>query len=374
MTTKTTSLRSPVNEPQPSRPQTRNRCSRAPLGAVCSLVFQHFLGSPLRRPRRMFWRCHRLSRPRACSSRTTCAGSANTDSPTAGQQAKGVRLPLDLAVTYTLAFPVHTGEFELQILDLAHVWSNGESDLVDSDDLLALAAAVYMYIKLHLSPKQRYPRCLPELLTAFAALLVRRQPDDVPVLQSASTVQRVVHAEFRMLQQLGCELTTLTTMAWVDIFRQRSTLRSDSYRETSCISSSRQLVLTPSLSLLISLPQPSFGVSPLQSHLHSQPSWCGCSVCLCASLVAPRLSRPAVSSRSVACPLSRQATCFNPVAPTFSPIAMFFLFAVPALHSSRTHIKLDTSFQRSGEKKKSSVISDTGADTGAAPLVTSFKV
>ena len=47
-------------------------------------------------------------------------------------------------------------------------------------------------------------------LAAFAALLVGRQLDDIPVLHNASTVQRVVHAEFWMLQQL---LTTLTPMA-----------------------------------------------------------------------------------------------------------------------------------------------------------------
>ena len=135
----------------------------------------------------------------------------------------GVQLLLDLTVTY--AFAAHTGEFALQILDLPHVWSDGDSDTVGSDDLLALAAVVYMYIKLHLSPQQRYPRNLPEQLAASAALHVRRQPDDVPGLHSACGVQRVVHAEFMMLQQLSCELGTLTPVAWVDIFRQRFTLR-----------------------------------------------------------------------------------------------------------------------------------------------------
>ena len=42
MPTMTTSLLSPVNKPQPSRPQTCDRCSIAPLGAVCSLMYQHF--------------------------------------------------------------------------------------------------------------------------------------------------------------------------------------------------------------------------------------------------------------------------------------------------------------------------------------------
>ena len=86
-------------------------------------------------------------------------------------------------------------EFALQIQDLTHVWSNGDSDIIGSDKILALATAVYMHVKLHLSSQQKYPRSLPELLVAFTALLVRQQPDDVPGIHSASTVQRVVHAE-----------------------------------------------------------------------------------------------------------------------------------------------------------------------------------
>ena len=84
---------------------------------------------------------------------------------------EGVRLLLDFGGTF--AFPVHTSEFSLQILDLTHVWSNKGAGIIDFDDLLALAAADYMYIHLHLSPRQRYPRSLPELLTTFEALLVR---------------------------------------------------------------------------------------------------------------------------------------------------------------------------------------------------------
>ena len=117
-------------------------------------------------------------------------------------------------------FPPHTGEF-----DLTNTWSGSDSDVIESDDILALAAAVYMFIKLHLSPQHRYPRSLPELLTAFAALPTSQQPGDVPVLHNAFTIQRVAHIGFRMVQQLGCELATLTSMAWVDIFRWRFALR-----------------------------------------------------------------------------------------------------------------------------------------------------
>ena len=39
-----------------------------------------------------------------------------------------------------------------------------------------------------------------ELLSAVAELLTRQQPDDVPVLHNASTIQQVTHIEFRMLE------------------------------------------------------------------------------------------------------------------------------------------------------------------------------
>ena len=99
--------------------------------------------------------------------------------------------------------------FQLQILDLTHVWSDRDSGAVHSD-FLALAVAVYTYIKPHLSPQQRYRHSFPELLAAFTLLLVERQPDDVPVFHNASFILRVVHAELRMMQPPGYELTTLT--------------------------------------------------------------------------------------------------------------------------------------------------------------------
>ena len=47
-----------------------------------------------------------------------------------------------------------------------------------------MAAAVYIYVELHFTPQQRCPRSFPELLPAFAALLLRRQPDYVPELHN----------------------------------------------------------------------------------------------------------------------------------------------------------------------------------------------
>ena len=106
---------------------------------------------------------------------------------------RGARFLSDLVVTFALL--PHTSEFSLQLLDLTRVYS--DSDVIDLDDILALIAAVYVFIKLNLSPQQRYPRTLPELLAAVAELLTRQQPDDVPVLHKTSTIQHITHTEFR---------------------------------------------------------------------------------------------------------------------------------------------------------------------------------
>ena len=89
------------------------------------------------------------------------------------------------------------------------------------DDILALAAALYMFIKLNPLPQQRYPRTLPDLLTAGAELLTRHQPDDLPVLHNTRTSQQVTHVEFRVLEVLGFELAALTPAAWVEVFSRR---------------------------------------------------------------------------------------------------------------------------------------------------------
>ena len=57
-----------------------------------------------------------------------------------------------------------------------------------------------------------------------AELLTRQQPDDVPVLNDASTIEQITHIEFWTLEQLEFELATFTPMAWVDIFSLRLSL------------------------------------------------------------------------------------------------------------------------------------------------------
>ena len=117
--------------------------------------------------------------------------------------------------------PHQTGGFTLQQLDLAHTWSE-RSDT----DILALAAAVYMFTKMDdgWARQPRYPRALPELLTAGAELLTRYQRHNSPVLHSAGTVQQVTRAEFHILDILGFELATPTPVAWIQIFRRRLSL------------------------------------------------------------------------------------------------------------------------------------------------------
>ena len=88
------------------------------------------------------------------------------------RQKRRVHFLLDLAVAN--AFPPHAGEFALQVFDLTHIWSRSDSDVIAPDDIHALTAAVYMFTKLHLSPQERDPRTLPELLTAVAAPLTRQ--------------------------------------------------------------------------------------------------------------------------------------------------------------------------------------------------------
>ena len=127
-------------------------------------------------------------------------------------------------------------------------------------------------------------------LAAFAALLVGRQPDDIPVLHNASTVQRVVHAEFRMLQQL---LTTLTPMA---SSVSASGSASSRYRNTTV--DRLQLAVPLSLSLLVRLPEPTFGM--FHSVSPPLPRWCGCLVCFCnnVSKLVTRCPRFGICRRS----------------------------------------------------------------------------
>ena len=154
-------------------------------GAACSLMYQYGLEleAPFEDPRRIFW--SQTLRPRA--------GGLAQPLPSVSQLAnrqKGAHFLSDLLLAH--AFPHHT-----IILHLTHIWSCGESDVIEHDDILALATAVYS--SNYVSPQHRYPRTLPELLTAVAGLLTGQKPDDAPVLCHARTIQQVTDIEFRML-------------------------------------------------------------------------------------------------------------------------------------------------------------------------------
>ena len=160
-------------------------------------------------------------------------------------------------------------------IDLTQIWSKEVTGTIEYDDLLAMAAVVCFHIKPHFTPQQRYIRSLPELLTALAAPLFRRQPDDVQELHNGHTIQQVVHREFRILQPLGYDVTVLTPMDWIDIYRWRHTLR----QRLQCghLFQEQSATLSDSLSLpcqsACSNPHPGCSIQP---HLHSQPHQRGC--------------------------------------------------------------------------------------------------
>ena len=136
---------------------------------------------------------------------------------------KRLHLLLNLAVTYV--FPAHTSEFAIQILDLTHVWSNRDSGIVDND-LLALDAAVYMYIKLHLSPAA-YPNYLqPSQRNLLDGNLTLSQDSTAPLPSSESYTQNSgCSNSWAMNSQLSHQRLGLTS------FASASRCGSSSYRE-----------------------------------------------------------------------------------------------------------------------------------------------
>ena len=61
---------------------------------------------------------------------------------------KGAHFLTDPVAAYN--FPPHSTGFALH---RTHVWSASDTDVIEPDDILALAAAVYMIVKLFLSPQ-----------------------------------------------------------------------------------------------------------------------------------------------------------------------------------------------------------------------------
>ena len=109
---------------------------------------------------------------------------------------KCAHLERDLAATVDL--PPHSAFFSLQLLDLAHRWSEREDNDIHIFDVFPLAATVYLLVKMNpaRAPDPPQPvRPVADLPTVIARLLARRQPHNAPPLHAAWTIQQIVSEE-----------------------------------------------------------------------------------------------------------------------------------------------------------------------------------
>ena len=125
----------------------------------------------------------------------------------------------DLASTADLSH--HSAPFSLQLLDLAHRWSERQDNNIHIFDVVSLAATVYIFINMNPAPAQGP---LADLPVAIARLLARRQPDSATSLHTRWTIQQIVTEEYRILEVLNFELATHTPAAWIEVFEQRLSL------------------------------------------------------------------------------------------------------------------------------------------------------
>ena len=116
-------------------------------------------------------------------------------------------------------------------MDLTHRWCfDREDNYIHIFDVLPLAAAVYIHIKLiqrkiQISgPIPRSSAACPPAGTAIAALLARRQPQNAPPLHTGWTNQQIVTEEYRTLWSVNNELGTYTPAAWIHVFKWRLSL------------------------------------------------------------------------------------------------------------------------------------------------------
>ena len=112
--------------------------------------------------------------------------------------------------------------------DIGALAAGGHIELTRADPsaLVTRLASNYASVSTHALclATTKYPRTLPEQLTAVAELLTKQQPHDVPVLHDARTIQQVTRVEFQILEQPEFELATLTPLRWVHIFSRRLSL------------------------------------------------------------------------------------------------------------------------------------------------------
>ena len=111
-----------------------------------------------------------------------------------------------------------------QLLDLTHRrWAEREDDGKDIGDVHPLSAAVHINIKFYsVGFPDPAPDQFPDLLTAIAALLARRHPNNnVPLLHTAWTLQEVITQEYRILGSVNCEPGIHTPTDWIYILERR---------------------------------------------------------------------------------------------------------------------------------------------------------
>ena len=118
----------------------------------------------------------------------------------------------------------HSALFPLQLLDLAHRWSERQDNHIHIFDVLSLAARIYILVKMDPAPAQgpqQTARPTADLFAAIARLFARRQPDSAPSLHTGWTIQQIVTEEYRILEVPNYELATHTPAAWTDVCEQR---------------------------------------------------------------------------------------------------------------------------------------------------------
>ena len=166
----------------------------------------------------------------------------------------------------------------------------------DNDDIASFTSqqttamhyrAIYINAKLNFTPQQRYSRSFLELLTAFTALLLRREPGDAPELHNGHTIQQVAHRESECCNSWAVKKQNSQPRTG-SVSAVGDTACGTSCSEALSFKNNTQHSPTPSLSLPISLQQPTSGMShPVCFHFHSQPDRHGFLDSFCA--LSPQL-------------------------------------------------------------------------------------
>ena len=139
----------------------------------------------------------------------------------------------------------------LQLLDMSHRrWSSCNASVaLEFGDIHSLATAAFVTSKLLLGrgldvapQQQQHPlppgpgppqpvRTLPGLLTALAASLDRRWPQNALTLHTSWTVQEVIAAGARILKSIHYEVGTYSPADWVHLLVRRFSQKAEQIRQ-----------------------------------------------------------------------------------------------------------------------------------------------